>query len=541
MNERIGGPQSSDLFDTWAAKGSWWIDGAMNDSVSGELVYTGLASQGGLKLVTEEPPEYEQAFEDLFYAHPSGSASLWIYGKIADSIVVSARNAITANTLTRETVFHPDVVLTGDALVDDETRYSSTLIEVPGLSNFFAAGKGPSVSRPAPFGAIFQGLNVRLDFQNSQGNVIVVEPETPQPLDWFIAIAYAIQDMFSLLYGFSNCLLSQRINSLAGNELSVWYQLRRDVINPHPNASEMLTRYKSMKSDEFVTVAQNWFNSTDKFRDYFYLFRGNFAHPHPKARVNLIVFAQCMERFDDISRQAQPSPDMKADCKTVRKFIKATIVAEDRRQAFYRVLGFLSKPSQKERLKFQLSDLQSFAPLFHDQEEISNFVDCVVETRNCHVHGNSTKRMLDTMEQTVAVEGLKIACLLLTLKHLGVNQKAIQPMRIPGYRFWALYYPSVLSSGTLARRIVGASGHGYHVVEEVLHKCAFCESEVVRQSLRRDEETCRTRTICRQEADHRAESRGRCLRCKAIRIVQSSRGSFGEEIKAYCSTEGCGS
>lgn len=236
--------------------------------------------------------------------------------------------------------------------------------------------------------------------------------------------------------------------------------------------------YSSTNPPEFEAAIRKWFTLSEVFLDYTYNFFGNFYHPHPKARVNLVFHSQSLERFHGLTVPgAKPPKDQLDALSDVKKFVE-TNVAEPLRQGFLQTLNFLNKPSQRMRMEELFCVVQTYLPLFDDDDEIPNFINCVVKTRNYHIHGGKKpKCLLNVWEETIAAEVLKLANLLLLLKFLGFSSSAVYPWNISSYHLWQSYYRKILNKKAVARKVAGESHENKYVVGRVEGRpCFFAET-----------------------------------------------------------------
>lgn len=179
------------------------------------------------------------------------------------------------------------------------------------------------------------------------------------------------------------------------------------------------------------------------------------------------------------------------------------------------MLQFLNKPNQRTRLEELLQEQEAYIPLFDEDDEIPNFVNCVVKNRNYHIHGGKTPKCEFTVwEETIAVEALKLANLFLLLKYLGIPSEDLRPTAIASYRTWQHFYRNALGKKTLIRKLSEEPGKKYDVETVAGKPCYFCanETKLIKQTVLRDGEHYISRRFCPNEHLH-SQSRNHCLVC----------------------------
>lgn len=539
--------KSQNLFATFDVSGSWWLPSdSPDDAVEGKFVYKGSADSNALTLHLNSYVDFRNAIADLMFTEPSDDAALWLHGKSEEKMITLA-HAIPENTTSFQNVFFPRTAIIGPSLVTADTKFDEAVISFPGLTEFFtASSKSGTIATFESLGWTVErkGKPLRLDLESpipfgQQINCLTVRPEDALTMDEFIEIGYAIQYFLSILYGFPTCPSVFALQA-DGEYFNVLYQFGRQLISETPTASDMALIYSTTSPTEFDAALRKWFTLSEVFLDYTYNFFGNFYHPHPKARVNLVFHSQSLERFHGLTvRGAKPPQDQLDALADVKSFVK-TNVAEPLRKGFLETLNFLNKPSQRMRMEALFLDVQNYLPLFDDEDEIPNFINCVVKTRNYHIHGgDKPKSFLTVWEETIAADLLKLANLLLLLKYLGISAEAVHLSHIAAYRVWQSYYRKILNKKAIARKIAGQSHENKYVVVTVEGRpCFFCGTKIIRQTLTRDDNTYRSRTFCPNASTH-PESSNKCLACGHFLHRQGSSGWMGETSVSYCSNSGC--
>lgn len=536
-----------DLFGAFDLSGTWWLPGdSPDDAVEGTFAYRGSVDSNALTLRLDRYVDFHDAIADLMFATPADDAALWMHGKSEEKLI-TLTHTISENTTSFQNVFFPRTAIVGPSLVMADTKYDAALISFPGLTEFFTVSSNSGTI--ATFGSLGwsverNGKPLRLDLQSpspfgQQINCLTVRPEEALSMDEFIEIGYSIQYFLSTVYGVPTCpsVFALEAN---GEYFNVLYQFGRQLISEKPMAADMALIYSSTSPTEFDAAIRKWFTLSEVFLDYTYNFFGNFYHPHPKARVNLVFHSQSLERFHGLTvRGAKPPQDQLDALTDVKSFVKANI-AKPLRKGFLDTLNFLNKPSQRMRMEALFLDVQNFLPLFDDNDEIPNFINCVVKTRNYHIHGgDKPKCLLNVWEETIAAELLKLTNLLLLLSYLGFSSTAVHLEHISAYRVWHSYYRKILNKKAIARKIAGESHENKYVVAKLEGRpCFFCRTKIVRQTLTRDDNTYRSRTFCANASSH-PESSNKCLACGHSLHQQGSSGVTGETRVSYCSNSGC--
>jgi hypothetical protein len=539
-SHKKGDQNLTDLFGSWNRHGEFWIQEDKERKVGGILKYNGLAESDGLFLELEGPLNHEEPMTDLIYREPSDEASLWIFGKSDDGSCISLSEAITPRTSKYAARLEPRIALIGDDYVNSDTRYKYISISFPGLTEFlqltqkgrFSAEEFIVSFDTEKGGSIYNTLihsGKQSKSSKSFTSSISFVARDAKPLNEMIELVYAVQYFFTLLFGFPTCVNKLVLETADGVSVSGWYQFRRKSISAAAEAERMALFYRGLSRAEFESALTKWLASSERFLDFTYNFFGNYFDSHPKARVNLVFYAQSLERFHGLTKHSDLPDDLNKALKSVKTHIK-TNIEKAQRKPFFDVLNFLAKPSQRVRLEELFMELQAYVPIFYEDEEVPNFVNCVVKTRNYHIHGGDLPRgMLTVLEETIAVQALKLAVHLLLLKHLEIPAEAIRTGAISDFDLWNKHYWHTLGKSVLKAKL-GQSSIGSKYEKRLLtgSPCFFCAdgTKLQQEAVLRYKEVYIARVFC-PKVDCAGNASNRCKVCGGRQV--------GNDSGTYCS------
>lgn len=387
--------------------------------------------------------------------------SMWIHGRSVCGKPITLIDAVdsgsTSNTrspLAAESTIRPRMALLNGHVIP-ETQYRQLALSFPALTNFFQTEpmfdwqedqNAHVINIPKPpkefqvdvtFKETQLSLEIwqraqiasdsRSEFQISTRTGITLISEEDRPLDWWIELCYSVQYLMSALYGFPTCPDRIFLQSKVGDEApqySIWYNFDRSGLKSDAKLQELAVSFETFDVTTIEAAVRNWFNAPAGFEPVAHQFFGNFYFPHNKARVDFVFYSQTLEIFHGFlqpttSLLTQPQQDL---FKALKKLIRKYITKRDNALGTEIVnrLAYTGNPSQRTRLRELFLELEQYVPgVFYQNPD--DFVRCIVDTRNSYIHGGTPDfdTLLNIIEQTAAVEGLKLAILALFLRFLG--------------------------------------------------------------------------------------------------------------------------
>lgn len=214
-----------------------------------------------------------------------------------------------------------------------------------------------------------------------------------------------------------------------------------------------------VEPDLISKALERWFSMPKEFDAVVQQFFGNFFDPHSKARVDFVFHSQTLEIFHAFLHRDESvlSEDQRDIMRMVKSFLRKRVKNKD--PEIYRSiqdgLSRVGAPTQRTRLLELFKSLNSYCKgIFWDDP--ADFVACVIATRNFYIHGSLPEKdtLLDLEEQTAAVEGLKLAVMLLLLRELGFDGAKVG-QRLHGineYRKWRSFRPVYLHEEDLRKK-----------------------------------------------------------------------------------------
>lgn len=366
--------------------------------------------------------------------------------------------------------------------------YKRITLSFPGLTNFFLTGPVFKVGlentdeivriaiapKELSVETIFDDKPIRVELWRraySQHNfrtklkvktqtAFTIECESEQSLDWWISLAYSLQYFLSIAYGFPTCPSRFFLDLSDDQQCSVWYGFGRSQLKEDVTAKEMIVSASLFGEGSIVGAIDAWFRLPKEVESVAHQFFGNFFFPHSKARVDFVFYSQTLEIFHGVMHPSAQllSESEKALFKLLKKFMRKYISKTSPRlnQELNNRLAKTGYPSQKERLKQLFSILNEYCPrTFY--EDPSDFATCIVDTRNFYIHGSMPEKdtFLNVLEQTAAVEGLKLAILLLFLRQLNLPADRVRRGILSNiaYRNWRSLQPRFLSNDALKKKV----------------------------------------------------------------------------------------
>ncbi|MBY0358293.1 MAG: hypothetical protein K2W82_09860 [Candidatus Obscuribacterales bacterium] len=460
----------SSAFEDWKFKGHWWnvnqtvLPEQDRGIVAGELHYKGYGEGALLTTIGNINNLNDEFNDDVTWVHTilfDIEVPAWLHGVTTNGMPITLVDVIyfggrsnSRSVFASEDRLKPRIVVT-DLHVLPDTLYKSMTLSFPGLLAFlqinpsYEAEAETKISIPEAVTEFvvdshFKDIPVKLSFwyrpicsQDFYSSFtletlagITVDGATPQSADWFLELAYSLQYLFSTLYGSPTCPQKIVLTTEADESGALWYSFDRKSFRQDFKEHELLVTVATHTDAALRQAVESWLNLSSDYIEVIHRFYGNFFFPHPKARINLVFYLQIMEFLHEI---LFPSANIltdqeKTQFKIIKQFIKKFLKSEKQlKQYVDNCLVHIGKPTQKirtEKLFNELSDLYPF--IFF--EDATNFVKCLIETRNFYIHGTLPKRdtLLEVLEQTTAVEGLKLAILLLLLRQLNLDQGLIR-------------------------------------------------------------------------------------------------------------------
>ncbi|MBY0360163.1 MAG: hypothetical protein K2W82_19325 [Candidatus Obscuribacterales bacterium] len=302
--------------------------------------------------------------------------------------------------------------------------------------------------------AIIQGSHNKLDI--TPRSAITIRSNNPESLDWWVELIYSFQYFLSVLYGFPTCPNHLFFDLAQDKQCSVWYAFDRAKLKSEVIINDMIVTTAVFDQTLIANALKKWLELPNRTQKVVHQFVGNFFFPHQKSPVDLVFFSQTLEVFHSHLKKETNSLNESQNrlLRGVKGFLQRNIKSQDK-QLYIELCNRLARtgyPSQSNRLCELFSILNEYIPgIYYDDPK--DFVTCLVDTRNFYIHGNLPYRntFLDGFEQVAAVEGLKLAILLLFLRLLEFPADTIKRRLHTNreYRIW-----SYLSSEDLTTEIL---------------------------------------------------------------------------------------
>lgn len=365
------------------------------------------------------------------------------------------------------------------------TTFSQITVSFPGLDAFlqeravFSSGSDkdnhrisiPKKAQEWVIDSTYQEKKVRIEFWQRSSyssdasntlkiglmSAISITTQDSQNIDWWLELVYSLQYLMSIMYGFPICPDRFFLDLGDGNgQCSVWYAFDRSSINREITKNDLVVANGAIPWTLISSAFETWLNMPKEYESVAHQFIGNFYTPHKKARVDFVFYSQTLEIFHEL---LHPSESMLSKVQTglfndLKDYMRKNIMSKDKElyDDLNRKLERIGYPSQRTRLCSLFNELEQYiSTIFYKDPD--PFVTCIVDTRNFYIHGSLPKKdtFFSLFEQTVAVEGLKLAVLLLFLRHLGFPGSKIR-RRIfanPTLKTWKGLSPKFLSEEDL--------------------------------------------------------------------------------------------
>lgn len=262
------------------------------------------------------------------------------------------------------------------------------------------------------------------EYKSTHETCVIIEPEGPRSLSWFLELAYRFENFFSLLLGTSVGLLSLAVKS---DGRTGWFVRRPRSRIQKPDVRIWIR----CDGAQLASVILQWLDTLEAFRPFEALAYGTLRNSKLFVETEFLSLAQAIESFHRVTDNAAivEQEKFKTILDSLQKSIFALCGDSDIASRLHESIRYANEPNFKERLTRLFSRIseQNLRRLLGNSSE---FEQIIRQTRNFFTHPGIKKQskvLTDPKDIFLFNQKLHAFLRLLVLIHLGFpEQSAIE-------------------------------------------------------------------------------------------------------------------